>query len=207
MDEDKKAKRTNVRRIIRELESLPTFPDVLIKLEDEMRDSQSSAGSIAKVVERDMALAGRLLKVANSAYYGSSYGEITDIRQAVTRLGQREIRMLAVAVTLIRAFPDSAHHVDPIEFWKHSLAAAGASRSLAGFQPSERVNAEEGYTAGLLHDVGWLVIDQFLPVDVFAAGCPPRPENLFNALIELQKKVDASSVLDYRDRKEPIIVS
>jgi NADH-quinone oxidoreductase subunit B len=50
-------------------------------------------------------------------------------------------------------------------------------------------------------------IDQFLPVDVFTAGCPPRPENLFNALIELQKKVEQSSVLDYRDRKEPIIVS
>ena len=49
-------------------------------------------------------------------------------------------------------------------------------------------------------------IDQFLPVDVFTAGCPPRPENLFNALIELQKKVEKSSVLDYRDRKEPIIV-
>lgn len=50
-------------------------------------------------------------------------------------------------------------------------------------------------------------IDLFLPVDVFTAGCPPRPENLFNALIELQKIVQKSSVLDYRDRKEPIIVS
>jgi NADH-quinone oxidoreductase subunit B len=50
-------------------------------------------------------------------------------------------------------------------------------------------------------------IDQFLPVDVFTAGCPPRPENLFHALIELQKKVQNSSVLDYRDRKEPIHIS
>ena len=50
-------------------------------------------------------------------------------------------------------------------------------------------------------------IDQFLPVDVFTAGCPPRPENLFNALIELQKKIEKTSVMDYRDRKEPIIVS
>ncbi|HOJ03600.1 MAG TPA: NADH-quinone oxidoreductase subunit B family protein [Bacteroidota bacterium] len=47
-------------------------------------------------------------------------------------------------------------------------------------------------------------IDQFLPVDVFTAGCPPRPENLFHALMELQKKVENSSVLDYRDRKEAI---
>lgn len=50
-------------------------------------------------------------------------------------------------------------------------------------------------------------IDQFLPVDVFTAGCPPRPENLFHALIELQNKVQNSSVLDYRDRKEPIFIS
>jgi NADH-quinone oxidoreductase subunit B len=49
-------------------------------------------------------------------------------------------------------------------------------------------------------------IDQFIPVDVFAAGCPPRPENLFHALIELQKKVSNSSVMDYQNRKDPIIV-
>ncbi len=50
-------------------------------------------------------------------------------------------------------------------------------------------------------------IDQFLPVDVFTAGCPPRPENLFNALIKLQEIVQHSSVLDYRNSNEPIIVS
>ncbi|MBE0643957.1 MAG: NADH-quinone oxidoreductase subunit NuoB [Bacteroidetes bacterium] len=50
-------------------------------------------------------------------------------------------------------------------------------------------------------------IDQFLPVDVFTAGCPPRPENLFNALIKLQEIVQQSSVLDYRNSNEPIIVS
>jgi NADH-quinone oxidoreductase subunit B len=50
-------------------------------------------------------------------------------------------------------------------------------------------------------------IDQFLPVDVFTAGCPPRPENLFRALLELREKVGESSVLDYRDRKEPIFIS
>ena len=50
-------------------------------------------------------------------------------------------------------------------------------------------------------------IDQFLPVDVFTAGCPPRPENLFNALIELQKIVEKSTARDYRDQKEPIIVT
>lgn len=49
-------------------------------------------------------------------------------------------------------------------------------------------------------------IDQFIPVDVFAAGCPPRPENLFHALIELQNKVSNSSVMDYQNRKDPIIV-
>ncbi len=50
-------------------------------------------------------------------------------------------------------------------------------------------------------------IDQFLPVDVFTAGCPPRPENLFHALLDLRDKVGESSVLDYRDRKEPIFIS
>ncbi len=49
-------------------------------------------------------------------------------------------------------------------------------------------------------------IDQFIPVDVFTAGCPPRPENLFHALIELQNKVSNSSVMDYQNRKDPIIV-
>lgn len=46
-------------------------------------------------------------------------------------------------------------------------------------------------------------IDQFLPVDIYVSGCPPRPENLFHGLLELQKKVKTQSVLDYRDIKEP----
>ncbi len=46
-------------------------------------------------------------------------------------------------------------------------------------------------------------IDQFLPVDIYVSGCPPRPENLFHGLLELQKKVKGQSVLDYRDIKEP----
>jgi len=45
-------------------------------------------------------------------------------------------------------------------------------------------------------------IDQFIPVDIFVAGCPPRPDNLLHALIELQKKVGTSSVLEYTDKKE-----
>jgi NADH-quinone oxidoreductase subunit B len=42
-------------------------------------------------------------------------------------------------------------------------------------------------------------IDQFIPVDVFVSGCPPRPDNLLNAMIEMQKKIDRTSVLDYRN--------
>lgn len=49
-------------------------------------------------------------------------------------------------------------------------------------------------------------IDQFLPVDIYVSGCPPRPENLFHGLLELQKKVKDQSVLDYRDIKEPVHV-
>jgi NADH-quinone oxidoreductase subunit B len=49
-------------------------------------------------------------------------------------------------------------------------------------------------------------IDQFLPVDIYVSGCPPRPENLFHGLLELQKKVKNQSVLDYRDIKEPVHV-
>lgn len=48
-------------------------------------------------------------------------------------------------------------------------------------------------------------IDQFLPVDIYVSGCPPRPDNLLNGLMELQKKVRGQSVLDYRDIKEPAL--
>jgi HD-like signal output (HDOD) protein len=137
----------------RELSSLPQVMAEVIRVAD---DDGSSAGDIAGVIMKDPALSARLLRVVNSPYYGPVRA-ISTINQAVVTLGVRAVKALALSASLYRLFdtPDSV--VDRIRFWRHSLEVAIACREIA--QVCTYRPAEEAFVAGLMHDVGILVLE------------------------------------------------
>lgn len=145
-------------------ENLPVLPQVasaVLKLAD---DPNASAKNLEKLIERDPALAAKTLRVANSSYYGLS--NISTIARAISILGLNTIRSLVISVSYQQMIGGriSAKNFDKVEFWSHSLAVATAARILGKMQRPDK--AEELYIAGMMHDVGWLVLDRFDPLDL-----------------------------------------
>ncbi|HBW14726.1 MAG TPA: HD family phosphohydrolase [Desulfovibrio sp.] len=142
---------------------LPFDPGLLrevLKLTSD--DSRAPANRLAEVVGRDQALSTRLLRMANSAYYGLQ-SEVPSVQRAVAVLGMAEVRalILAVAASGIAGRRNLPATFDLSGYWRHQLCVAACCRMLARrVSPGE---ADVLYTAGLLHDIGKLLMAGLCP--------------------------------------------
>jgi len=140
---------------------LPAVPQVLLELLQLLEDQSSSARDLADVIRLDTGLASTLLRIVNSAYYSFPF-PIDTIDRAVTLLGTREIASLALSSTFLKMFKESPARFIPLEsFWKHSICCGSAARIVA--QRCGLSNPERHFLAGLLHDIGRLVMFVHLP--------------------------------------------
>jgi len=144
------------------LDTLPSLPSILHQLFQTLDDAHSSARDIETIVERDPSTTSKLLAVANSSYYGLRH-QITTLERAVVILGFDEVRNICLGAVLAsmlnpRKFkdPKSAQ-----ELWRHSLAVQEAARVLA--TETGLMRPEVALIAGLLHDLGWILILGYHP--------------------------------------------
>ncbi|HSM75594.1 MAG TPA: HDOD domain-containing protein, partial [Desulfobacterales bacterium] len=137
---------------------LPSLPLVAVRLLELTLDDHSSAGDLARVIETDPALAGKILGIVNSAAYGLPR-KIASVSQAVSLMGFAGIRALALGVTLFEKIvpKEAAGSFDRLFFWQHCLAVAELARILA--VRLGHPDPEEAYIAGLLHDVGKVILE------------------------------------------------
>ncbi len=166
------------------LEDLPTLPSIIFELERMLSSDSTGIQEIAVVIEEDPAIAASVLRVANSVvYFSSMSGRIVSLRDALVRLGLQEVQRLVSAAAIIRAFEKLGHHLDMKTFWQQSLRAAVCMRMIArSAGAGVYIDEDEAYMAGLLHDIGLLILDQYFP-DVYeriqtdiASRALPRPE-------------------------------
>jgi HD-like signal output (HDOD) protein len=136
-------------------------PSTYIQLNELIQNPNSAIDDISAVINTDPALTTRLLKIVNSPFYGFP-SQINTISRAITIVGTRELTHLVLATAVINSFkgiPTSL--IDINEFWRHSLACAITAKLLAeecGQRASERF-----FIAGLLHNIGSLVLYQSVP--------------------------------------------
>ena len=140
------------------LSMLPQVTTQVLKLVDNPNASPRQVGAL---IERDAGLASKLLKTANSPYYGMP-GKIRTVSQAISVMGLSAVRSVIVSQAYQQITGGRAHarRFDKVAFWQHSLATASAARILARFKGWR--DPEEAFLAGLLHDAGRLVMDRFL---------------------------------------------
>ncbi|MGM9491847.1 HDOD domain-containing protein [Ideonella sp. YS5] len=147
--------------ILRAIESLhlPAMPQILLRFLEEAGSENASLDTLAQLVMRDPALSARLLTVANSAAFRRG-GELRGIKQSLMALGTRMVRTIASCLVVQSVFArlSDARPQDLAGFWRHSLLVAELARSTAQELGATDGESEEAYLAGLLHDVGQLVL-------------------------------------------------
>jgi HD-like signal output (HDOD) protein len=143
------------------LDDLPTLPVVVSRVLEVVEDSGSSARDLVEIIQTDQAMAAKVIRVANSPYYGLRR-RVTSISHAVVLLGFDTVRNLCLGVGVLRSFATAgvAGPLDLEGFWRHTVAVGMSARLL--WQDIQTEACEEMFLAGLIHDMGRLA---FLAID------------------------------------------
>lgn len=158
--------RERILELIQNNPNLPPLPEILFGLQKLMNDPDCEVEDVYRLIKTDPVLSGRLITLSNSALFGTGKDESKNLEDAVVRLGMKQVMDLVYALELPKTFK-KCKGFDQIVFWKHSLAVAFITRSLAKKVLSNPDDLESSFLAGLMHDVGILVLDNILPKEYF----------------------------------------
>lgn len=142
-------KRNNLKKTIMDTKTLPTLPSVIRKLNSLSDNEKSSIQEMAKIVSSDQVLSARILRLANSPSYG--FYRVSTITNAMILLGVNVVKSLAIASSIFAVMEK-----DNVGLWEHSLAVGVAANLIA--RKLGLSECEEIATAGLLHDIGRVII-------------------------------------------------
>jgi len=146
---------------IDQVQSLPPLPAVVHRILEVTNSPDSSAEDVSEALSGDQAIAAKILRVANSPFYGLGR-QISQLSRAVVLLGTRAVRNMVLGIcardTLTRGADQSPEHA---AIWQHSIAVAAASDLIA--RKAGLKVPEEAFVAGLLHDTGQLAMAIFQP--------------------------------------------
>jgi len=149
--------------ITAKIDSLPTLSTIVNRVMEVTADPESSVNDLMEVITPDASLTTTILKMANSAFFGVSR-TVSSLQQAVSILGFNEIQNLILAKSVFNSFKDTnaGGQFDIRRFWEHSFLCGLASKIIA---IDARVAGDDFFVAGLIHDIGKLVIYMALPVE------------------------------------------
>lgn len=149
------------KQILLSVEHLPAIPDVVIKARRIMENPEGGIRALANTLEKDTSLVSRILRLANSAYYGLS-GKVTSIQVASVLLGEKilsEIIETAGISGLMRK-PLPGYDLKPGSFWQHNLAVGVGARLIARKRNPQY--EPDAFMMGILHDVGKLLLEPYV---------------------------------------------
>jgi len=147
------------KRILSNLSGLPSMPQMVFKAHEIMEDPNSSTRKVAELIETDQAIAAKVLKMANSAYYGMS-GKVSSIQHAAVVLGDKALRELITLAGTSNLLGNKlfGYAMDTGELWRHSMTVAFGSKIMAQRHMPQLEN--DAFSVGLIHDIGKLVLDR-----------------------------------------------
>ena len=159
-------KNERYRRFIEQIDNLPSLPAIVTRLIQIVNSPDTSAEDAAKLIQKDPALTTKMLRLANSAFYGIPRS-ISSVSSAVVILGFNTIRSLVLSASVMKMFSGTGKPaIEKDRFWKHSIVCALAAKTIVRqFINIRMMDPESAFCAGILHDIGKLIFSEFARED------------------------------------------
>lgn len=178
---------STLQEVTRDIDHLVSLPSVFVRLNQLVESPRSTVNQIADVIGQDPALTARLLRMANSAMFGMR-SQVETISKAVNVIGMKRLRDLALATAAVKAFEKTTNPLLPQEdFWLHSIRCGLAAKFLA--EQAKIPQSESLFIAGLLHDIGDLIMFHRVPAESRRAIEQSLEESRPVSLQEIEQKV------------------
>lgn len=172
-------------KIIANVDKLPSLPTSVGKVVEVANNLKASPNDLSNVIKVDPVLTAKVLKLINSAYF-SLPDQITNLNRAIILLGVNTIKNLAISTAVIGQFSKTKHQLfDMDKYWKHCMAVAVMCKKFAEKMNIDKRFREEYFIAGLLHDIGEIVIVELFP----------------EKLAQIMAKVQTGSTLEEAERE------
>jgi HD-like signal output (HDOD) protein len=167
---------TTPEELVSQSTELVSLPDIYVRIKTVIYDPNSTMTDVADVLSHDPAICARMLKVANSAFFGVP-SKVETVKAAIRLLGTQQVHDLVLAATIGKSFPDIPDNLISMEsFWVNSVRCALLARLLA-----EQCNSTDGerfFVTSLLHDMGHLIMYQTVPEESQEALITARQNNM-----------------------------
>ncbi len=158
----KKRKKITVDNLVNDRLRLGTLPDIYYRVIEAIHDPNRSIADISDIVGKDPTLSAKVLQLVNSSFY-SLLQEVDTLTRALALIGTNQLMTIVTGVSVVSIFKNiSSSLLNMRMFWEHSVACGIVARLLASFLPGV-VNSERYFVAGLLHDLGRLIMIQTIP--------------------------------------------
>jgi HD-like signal output (HDOD) protein len=147
---------SHLKEVIGRLKTVPSLPALYVAVTEALRSSDGSIAEIGNLIAQDMGMSAKVLQLVNSAFFGLS-NRVSSPQQAALLIGIENLKALVLGV---QVFSDLGGHLtrDLGFLWNHSMTTASFAKAIARVEQSSSGVTEDAFTAGLLHDVGRLVL-------------------------------------------------
>lgn len=152
-----------IKKLLPQLRTLPAAPELYVRVSDELRSAHGSMASVAQLISQDPIMSAKILQVVNSAFFGLAR-ELTDMSEAVMIMGAERIRSLILLAGVFSQYDASkCPGFSVTDVWNHSVQVGVFARAIAFTETKDPAIGEAAFTAGLLHDIGKLILAGNLP--------------------------------------------
>jgi putative nucleotidyltransferase with HDIG domain len=152
----------NLARLVSSIGSLPSLPTSYARINEELCSDDPSLQRVADIVASDIAMSAKVLQLVNSAFFGLAR-RVDSITQAVTLLGTDVIKALVVSRAAFSEFDARSTRFSPEHLWRHSLRVGAVAAAIAKSERCDAATVGETLQAGMLHDIGQLILATHLP--------------------------------------------
>jgi len=158
LDMDSWLDNDQLKALVSQMGALPSLPSLYFEIMRELGAPETTLDTVGATIAKDPGMTSKILQLVNSAFFGLRR-RITDPTEAVLQLGLDTIKSLVLGLHIFSEFESQGDGpLSPEKIWRHSLATAATAKRIARIERQENVVVEESFTAGLLHDIGRLVL-------------------------------------------------